>query len=64
MEQFELKCPECGLNEIIGDNLDTEEGWNNAVCTCGHKYSYAEYEQMSAEVSVEMLRNGLKGIWD
>ncbi|AKE92995.1 Uncharacterised protein [Cronobacter sakazakii] len=47
-------CPECGSEEIIGD-LSTEEGWNNATCECGHKYSYEEYVHASAVFAAKCL---------
>ncbi len=47
-------CPECGSEEIIGD-LSTEEGWNNATCECGHKYSYEEYVHASAVFAANCL---------
>lgn len=52
-------CPKCGSNEIIGDNLDTEEGWNNAKCECGHSYTYQEYIEASAAFSTNALLKDL-----
>lgn len=48
-------CPDCGSQEIIGDDLTTEEGWNRAYCECGHKYSYEEYVHATAVFSASAL---------
>ncbi|MFE0584844.1 hypothetical protein [Pantoea vagans] len=52
-------CPDCGSEEIIGANLDTEEGWNEATCKCGHKYSYDEYVAASARFATNALLKDL-----